>query len=193
MSQGSKLTRAIVRFAGLSVVFGLLAGLASATIVPHLDLEALTANADLIVVGRAVSERKLQQTKLGPDEGNLPAWRVDLRLEVEKVIKGKLSTGDVSVRMLQPVEGIGAEAPRYRGVRLGQFGVFFLENSGTGYELLDPYNPFVPAAPGAPAPQGNYIDIIAAELASVFTSHDVAVQSRWADTRRGSQPSSSWR
>ena len=149
------------------------------SILPRLDLEYLARNADLIVVGRAVSQERVQQTTLGPDEGNIPAWITIVRLDVEKLIKGELETGGVSFRVVQPVEGVGAEAPRVKGVRLGQFGVFFLHRTDTGYEVLSPYYPFLPSAPGAPAGQGNYLDAVSAELVHVFRSRDPSVQSRF--------------
>lgn len=135
--------RIIHRLAWLCLILTFGAAPARASIVPHLDLEDLAKNADLIVVGRTRSQEKLERTTLGPAEGNLPGWITVVRLDVEKVIKGKLGAGSLSFRVVQPVEGVGAEAPRYKSVSVGQFGVFFLRNSVTGYEVFNPYHPFV--------------------------------------------------
>jgi hypothetical protein len=152
---------------------------APSSVMPGLDLEDLARKADLIVVGRAMSQEKVGQITLGPEEGDIPAWIMIVQLDVGRVIKGELRNGGVSFRVIQPFEGVGAEAPRVKGVRVGQFGVFFLRRKDASYEALSPYYPFVPAAPGAPAGQGNYLDAVAAELAHVFTSRDPSVQSRF--------------
>jgi HEAT repeats len=149
-------------------------------VMPGPDVTALAEQADLIVVGRVAREDKLQETTLPPNEGNFPAWVTVVRLHAEGVLKGVPGGRSVSFRALLPVWGVGAEAPRYKPVNVGQFGIFFLAGTSAGYEVLDPYCPYLPAAPGAPPQQGNPVDAVAGELAYVFESHDPSVQSRWA-------------
>ncbi len=147
---------------------------ANATIVPHLDLSSLYEKADLIVVGRIMGQQRLGTTSLGPAEGDMLASLMLARVDVEKVLKGHLDTPLVTFRFVLPYEGIG-----YRGVSDGRFGTFFLSWKGERYDVLNPYFPYVPAAPGGAPIEGNCVDKITGDLARVFVSRDPPVQSRW--------------
>jgi hypothetical protein len=144
------------------------------TVRPNLDLKALADDADLVLVGRVIDHEESQRTTLGPLEGNLPAQVMRIRVGVEKVFKGQTNVSVISFKLVVDSAGIG-----YRDAPRGQFGVFFLRRAQEGYEVLDPYHPFVPAAPGAPQQGGNCLDKVVAELAHVFDLHDTSVQSRW--------------
>jgi hypothetical protein len=147
---------------------------ASATIIPDLDLSNLCDKADLIVVGRVMGQERIGTICLGAAEGNMHASLMGARVAVEKVIKGSLKSPSVTFRFSLPYAAIG-----YRGVSEGLFGAFFLAWDGKAYNVLNPYFPYLPAAPGGPLLEGNCIDKITSQLARVFISGDTSVQSRW--------------
>jgi hypothetical protein len=162
------------RLLNLCFVASVSVALANATVIPHLDVPNLCDKADLVVIGRVVGHQRLGTTSLGPGEGNMLASLMLARVDVEKVLKGHLDTPSVTFRFVLPYEGIG-----YRGVSDGRFGIFFLRWVEEGYHVLDPYYPYVPAAPGAPPVAGNCVDKTTGELAHVFVSRDPSAQSRW--------------
>jgi HEAT repeat protein len=57
----------------------------------------------------------------------------------------------------------------YRGIGVGEFGVFFFRKVGVGLEILDPYYPFVVAAPGGPPVAGSVEEQVVAEVAQVIS------------------------
>ncbi len=179
MAQKDSNPKATLSLVFLCFVLVLSEGVGRTAVVPHVDLRTLVEGADLIVVGRVTSEKKLESTTLGPAEGDFPAWLTMVRLDAERVIKGKPEVHTVDFRAVLPVEGVGAEAPRYKAISVGQFGVFFLRKAETGYAVLDPYHPFVPAAPGAPRQARDYLDAVVGELAHTFDSNGPSVKSRW--------------
>jgi hypothetical protein len=94
-------------------------------------------------------------------------------LDVERIIRGEGPAGQLFFRFTVPEAPIG-----YAGIQTGQFGVFFLRKVTQGYEVLDPYYPFVVAAPGEPEGTGNYVDQVTAEVAHVFDSATATADTR---------------
>jgi hypothetical protein len=138
---------------------------ARATLVPRLDLEAMTSGADLIAVGRLVGAESLE-SKMVEIQGQPVQARVMLaRLAVERTIKGQTTAPSVTFRFVLPDMFVG-----YPGIGGNEFGVFFLRAVASGLEVFDPYHPYLVASPGGPPSVGSYEDQVVAEVAHVLDS-----------------------
>jgi len=154
---------------------------AAPPLIPGLDLRALCDHSDVIVVGRALHVREGKSTTVVIQGKSFPGRHMLVELSVERVMKGRAEgtalTFSFSVPSV-PIVSFG-----YEEVSVGQFGIFFLRKSDGGHEVLDPYHPFVIAAPGAPQASGNLLDQVTAEvthvLRSVQVSSDVKEQALW--------------
>lgn len=132
------------------------------------DLPALCHRADLIVVGQATGVREDGATTLVDSGATYPARLMVVDLDVERALKGTASARIVTFTFAVPtvpVVSVGGV-----GVAGGQFGIFFLRRGPGGYEVVDPYYPFVIAAPGAPETSGTLVDQVIAEVAYVLDS-----------------------
>jgi hypothetical protein len=138
---------------------------ARATLVPRLDLEALTSGADVIVVGEVVRTEKLGSKLVNIQGHSVQASVMLAGLAVERIIKGRTTKRSVTFRFLLPDLPVG-----YPGIGGHEFGVFFLGMAAGGLEVLDPYHPYVVASPGAPRSVGSYEDQVIGEVAHVFDS-----------------------
>lgn len=137
----------------------------TATLVPSLDLDALTRAADVIAAGRIAEIHGEGSVTLEAAGSSVAARQMLAHLDVERMIHGQAPGGGIFFRFALPDGPIG-----YGGIQAGQFGVFFLRKATQGYEVLNPYYPFVVAAPGGPEGTGNYVDQVTAEVAHVFDS-----------------------
>ena len=133
--------------------------------VPPLDLNALTSQADLIAVGRVTEVRQEGSTTLQIFGTALVAHRFLARLDPDRVLKGKKESGSLEFTYALPDAPVG-----YAGIGEGEYAVFFLRDGPRGLEILDPYHPFVVAAPGAGLPNGSLVDRVLGEVAQVFDS-----------------------
>jgi hypothetical protein len=171
---GGVIMKRLVLFA-CSVCSGVLFQLprSPATLVPQLDLGALTSQADLIAVGLVAEVYQEGATILDINGVTAEGHGMRARLAVERIIKGESPSGDLIFRFALPDAPAG-----YPGIGKGQFGVFFLRKGTRGYEILDPYYPFVVAGPGAPNVSGNYSDQVIAEVAHVFSLTSSSLDTR---------------
>lgn len=132
------------------------------------DLPALCDRADLIVVGRASAVGADGATTLVDNGATYPARLMVVDLQVERALKGTATGHSVTFTFAVPtvpVVGVGGV-----GVASGQFGIFILRGGLGGYEVLDPYYPFIVAVPGAPQTSGSLVDQVTAEVAYVLDS-----------------------
>lgn len=155
----------------ISLTVSVLPSLAS--LIPNLDLPALARDSDLIAVGQVIGVREDGPTTVNIQGNILSARGMEAELKLDRLLKGQISSSAISVRFSLP------RAPvNYGWIANGQFGVFFLHQGGDGYHVLDPYHPFVVAAPEAPSTNGSALDKITAELAYVITSGSASSQTR---------------
>jgi len=145
----------------------------STTLVPHLDLPRLTDASDLIVVGRVTTVQRDGETVVYLQGQALAASSWSAEVEVERTLKGKIAGSEVRFNFPVPRAPVG-----YRGADVGQFGVFFLRQAENAYQILDPYHPFLVAAPAAPHTEGTPLDQVTAEVAHVFDWPGATGQSR---------------
>lgn len=97
-----------------------------------------------------------------------PADLMAVQVAVEKVLKGPAKTAAIRFNFLQP--RTLAMNITVRSVVAGEYGVFFLRNSGDGYEVLDPDYPSVVALPSSPQISGSIMDKVTAEVCYVLQS-----------------------
>jgi hypothetical protein len=136
----------------------------NAAVVPNLDLESLCSQGDLIVVGAVADVHREGETTINIQGQSVEALSMSAELSAQKVLKGKLANPRVAFKFfIPPPSGYG-------GIARGQFGVFFLRESKSGPQILDPYHPYVVALPGAPGTSGACLDQVTAELAYVVAS-----------------------
>lgn len=149
----------------LAIVGCAVYGLMFASPVPPLDIETLTSKAAVIAVGRVVSVSAGVATTIRSPyiSEPFPGHEFTARLETESILKGQVGGGALKFRYMLPDAPVG-----YRGIGAGQFGVFFLRESNGGFEILDPYHPFVVAAPGLGPATGSLANQVVAEVAHVL-------------------------
>lgn len=120
--------------------------LRSASLVSPLDIERLTREADMILIGRvnSISDGKAS-------------------LSVDKVVKGSANARTVDVELV-------ADATGQERVTSSQFAMFFLKtNAKGGYRILDPDYPSVIAAPDATVINGPPLDRVVSVVGELLT------------------------
>jgi hypothetical protein len=145
---------------------------ATAGILPALDLKAMAEGADLIAVGRVVDVGERGPGIAQTPSGDFAARGMAATLEVERLLKGS-GGARLDFEFLIPEQMIG-----YWPIGKGQFGVFFLRQDVSGYQVFDPYHPYVEAFPGTPSANGSIFEKIIAEMAGVLTSPGSSGNSR---------------
>ncbi|MCA1568135.1 MAG: HEAT repeat domain-containing protein [Acidobacteria bacterium] len=140
---------------------------ASAAPIPALNLPELTKKADLIVAGQVIAVQEEGRVSINTQGRPVPARRMNATLRTFRVLKGPSGTAIISFVFLDPEVPLG-----YAGVAAPQFGLFFLRAAPQqGYEVLNPYHPFVVASPDAPTTsEGGALERVIAEVAHVLNS-----------------------
>jgi len=138
---------------------------ATAGIVPAFRLRQMTDGADVIAVGRVVAVEERGAAIAHTSSGEFAARAMVATLEIERLLKGGGTGARVDFTFLLPEEMVG-----YWPIGQGQFGVFFLQQLGPGYQIFDPYHPFVEAVPGTPPMNGSAFEKVIGEMTGVLTS-----------------------
>jgi hypothetical protein len=133
----------------------------------------MTDGADAIAVGRVIAVEERGPAIAQTSNGQFAARTMVATLEVERLLKGRSTGARVDFTFLVPEEMVG-----YWPIGRGQFGVFFLRQLGPGYEIFDPYHPFVEAVPGTPAVNGSAFEKVIGEMAGVLASSQASDDSR---------------
>lgn len=130
------------------------------------DVVSLCQRAAVIAVGRVSYAREIpQETLRSPSTSErFPTHKFVGRLDVERILKGEAADRQLDFRFVLPDAPIG-----YRGIAVGDFGVFFFRRDNDRLGILDPYYPFLVAAPGLGPPPGSLVDQVVAEVARVFS------------------------
>ena len=139
-------------------------GAANAIPVPILDVPALAAESDLIVVGNVKSTRDGGATSVGMSDGSVRARLVACEVEVDTVLKGMIDDRRIFFRFVLPGEPIG-----YASVVVG-YQMLFLKKVNLEYALASPYHASLPAVPGTGAEGGDDLAKIAVHLGAVLQS-----------------------
>src|SRR5262245_2406074 len=139
---------------------------ASAIIIPALDLAMLTRESSHIVVGKVTTVREVGRTTVFVQGRPFSARRQVAEIQVERLLKGKMTGSVISFQLIQPDVFMG-----YGSVWANQIGVFFLkEDAGNVLIVTSPHYPSVVAALEAPESSGADLNNVISEVANVITS-----------------------
>jgi hypothetical protein len=155
------------------IALGLATAVLSATPVRPLDVAALTAGADLIVIGDVTTVVEVGPTTVNLGWGPISATQFRGSLRADQVLKGKLGTGSLSFRFAMPRDAVG-----FGGVRREQYGIFFLKATDREWEFFDNNYPALPAVPSAPLSTGVPLQDVTTVLGQVLSSTSLADSER---------------
>jgi hypothetical protein len=130
-----------------------------------LDVAALTAGADLIVVGEVTTVVEEGLTTLSLPGGSASATLFKCSLRVDRVLKGELAAESLSFEFAVPRDLVGLGT-----VRLGQYGMFFLKTTDRDWEFFDAKHPALPAIWNAARPTGIPLQDVTTALGKVLSS-----------------------
>jgi len=100
----------------------------------------LTNGADVIGIARATDINSLGKAVLNTPSGSVPAERYTSQLKIKRILKGKVGGSPLSVQFFLSDALVGT-----RGTAEGEYAVFFLKASATGFVFRDPVHPSLPA------------------------------------------------
>lgn len=144
----------------------------NSTVVRTLDVASLTSQADLIVVGEAISAVDHGPTTLDFGGGPLAATHFMADLRADQIIKGAHGqTLTVEFTVPQTPTGI-------QGVTAGQYGVFFLSTVGGRFRFTDPIYPSLPAFPAVKVSSGSALDQVTSVLGQVLEATSASESDR---------------
>ncbi len=139
--------------------------LIGATLVPSIDLAALTRESSQIIVGRITTVRDAGRVTVEWRGHSLPARRQIAEIQVTRSIKGQ-AEDNVAFQLIRPDASSG-----YGDVTVKQFGIFFLKgNPNDGLTVTSPYYPSVIAALEAPSLSGDDLNKVITEIVNALTS-----------------------
>src|SRR5208282_3756374 len=147
----ARLNRASAYGTSLSLLLIIVVANGVLTAIPAhpLDVAALTAGADLIVVGEVTTVVEEGLTTLSLPGGSASATLFKCSLRVDRVLKGELAAESLSFEFAVPRDLVGLGT-----VRLGQYGMFFLKTTDRDWEFFDAKHPALPAIWNAARPTG---------------------------------------
>jgi len=138
--------------------------------IPALDLPALVKESDIIVLGQVVSVKEEGRTTINIQGRSMAARRMVASLRADKILKGQLSAAGV------PIVFFTTELPLgYQNIVATQYGMFFLRGD---YVVNNPYYPFIVAAQGATAEEGDVLDRVIAHVAHVLITPEMSLDQR---------------
>lgn len=139
------------------------------TIVPALDVAALTAGADTIVIGQIISVTDRGPTSLDLGGGPISATDFEAVLRVDRVLKGtsRAQTLTLDFTLAQMPSGM-------QGVVTDQYGVFFLTETQNRFRFTDPIYPALPAIRNVNLSSGTALDQVTTVLGQVFEAAQVS-------------------
>jgi HEAT repeat protein len=146
-----------------------------ATLVPTLDLDRLTADATLIVVGQIMSVQEMEKTTVPFGNRAVAARAMVAELRVDQVLKGITddSASSLKLHFTLPDEFIG-----WRSVPTLSYRIFFLKESAGQLELASPYYPSFVAIPGVTFQGNTATERVVAELGAVLESTEASLQEK---------------
>jgi hypothetical protein len=92
-------------------------------------------------------------------------------LRVDQILKGELRTRVVAIAFSLPDAPIG-----FRGVSVGQYGLFFLLPKDDAWRFVDPIHPSLPAVANVQLPSASALDQVTAVLGEVLTTKQVPAE-----------------
>lgn len=129
------------------------------------DVVALTAAAEVVVVGRVTGTAEHGKVTLDLPGRSVPAELFIGFIKVDRVLKGHLETQPLAFEFSVPDMPIGLQ-----GAVENEYGVFFLKSAGKYFAFSDPEHPSLPAVPDGPLPSGDALDRVTITLGQVLNS-----------------------
>jgi hypothetical protein len=155
--------RALLLSAGICM---LIVSSAVAVGVSALDLDALTHDSDLIVVGRVISVREVDTTRVTVFSQEYRARVLVGTVHVDQILKGAVSSDTVSFKFYQPETFVG-----WQSATVNNYAAFFLRPDSNGaWEFTNPYYPWTPALPGSSLSGSTAIDRVIESIEAVLRS-----------------------
>jgi HEAT repeats len=145
----------------------------NSTVVRTLDVASLTNQADLIVVGEAISVVDHGPTTIDFGGGPLAATDFIMDLRADQVIKGAPHGQTLTVDFTVPQTPVGIQ-----GVISGQYGMFFLSTAGSRFRFTDPMYPSLPAFPIVKVSPGSALNQVTSVLGQVLESTSASESDR---------------
>lgn len=145
-----------------------------AVVAPGLDIDTLTADSTLIVVGQVTSVQNLGRTIIQAGIISSPANAMLATLRVDRVLKGQV-TGPTppAFHFAVPDEMVG-----WGWVTSSSYGIFFLVDDHGELKLTSPYHPSLVATPEATIQEGTSIERVIGELGAVLESSTPSIQQK---------------
>jgi hypothetical protein len=161
----------LIRSIGLMV---LASGFALAVPIPGLDLDKLTDESDLVVVGEFAQIQEGTSVDISNGTSEISARSTVGMLQVDQLLKGDSAANSLTVRYFLPEEYIG-----WRSVGLHARSVFFLiaKNDGT-FAFTSPYYPNVSTVGETKFEGSTPVDRVVAAVDSIITSPNSAANDK---------------
>jgi hypothetical protein len=142
---------------------------------PVMNLDQLTAEANLIVVGQATLVEEVARTTVEFGDRIFAARAMTVELRVDKILKGSMKGSPLSLQFhfSLPDQFIG-----WRSVTPLSYRVFFLTESSGELKMTNPYFPSVPALEGAALQEGAPIERVIDQLGAVLLSPKASVDQK---------------
>lgn len=142
---------------------------------PALNLDRLTAEANLIAVGQITSVQEIGKTNVQFGDRTFHARAMAAELRVDRMLKGPAEGPSTFLKFhfILPDEFIG-----WRSVTVSSYQVFFLAQTSGELKLANPYYPSVEAIPGIESQEGTAIERVIAQLGAVLESPRTAVEQK---------------
>jgi hypothetical protein len=145
-----------------------------ATLVPTLELDNLSDDAALIVVGQITSVQEVGKTTVPIGNRSVSARMMIADLRVDQVLKGATQTNSsLRFHFALPDEFIG-----WRSITPQSYRVFFLTDNSGELKVANPYYPSVVAIPGAESRGETAIERVAHQLGAVLESSRTPIEQK---------------
>jgi hypothetical protein len=132
--------------------------------VSALDLDTLTHDSDLIVVGQVMSVHKVDTTHVTVFSQEYRAQVLAGLVHVDRILKGAVPSQTVSFRFYVPETFVG-----WQSVTPNTYAALFFKSGVNGeLEFTNPYYPSVPALPGSSTSGATAIDQVLETLQAVI-------------------------
>ena len=140
--------------------------LAEATLVPALDLDKLTDDASLIVLGEVSGVKEIGEEYLQLSGGSVKAHIEEGEIRPDRILKGDAKSTLLNFQYYETSTFVG-----FRSVAGQQYGVYFFRpGRGGRLEFVSPYYPSVPSVRGAVPVGATPIDRVVSALGAVLRS-----------------------
>ena len=135
-------------------------------VVPVLDLDALTNDSSLVVVGEIISIREAGTTSIEVDSRSITTRIATGTVRVDHVLKGSVPSGTVTFQHYIPLESVG-----FGRISPGMYSTLFLKMGTSGsLEFTSPYYPSVPSIAGVQLSGATPIDLVVSAITSTISS-----------------------